>query len=310
MSEIKAYHYFEDTGLFITERELNHHQDKIKDFNSVEVGDKVKLAGYRNLVTEVEKVNGENITSKINLRGYIFRFEETINKVSKSDIVYEGKELNFNKTHDKNLVVDLSEYKDIDDAYKYTQSVFNLCLRLKLSFPKSNLILVRPLHRVDDLFSITGLQGGFSLRYLTHNALKPKDILYSPDLTLYKSNINLCTKVRNKNIKSIRLLTDQSFKDITGLRNGIEYERYLRLKESYKNTKLTFNEDFIKRTLINTPETLKAKFPEVFIDEDINSNITKQTYELNVEDLYNRLHELGYIHIVENLDYYMNIIKG
>lgn len=310
MSEVKAIHYFEDTELYITERELNHHQDKIKDFNSVEKGDPVKIAGYRNLVTTVEKVDGEEVTSKINLRGYIFRFIESVNKVSKSEVVYKGKELTFNKTFDKNLIVDLSEYKDIDDVHKYVTSVFNLCLRLKLSFPKSNLILVRPLHRVDDLFSITGLLGSFSLSYLIESAMKPDDILYTPDLSLYNKTTNICSKVRNKNIKSIKLLTDQVFKEVTGLDTGLQYRHYLNLQKAYGKTKLIFQEDYIKKLLLQDESNLKDKFPEAFDVPVINKDIVKESYTLNVEDLYNKLYKLGYINIVENLDYYMSIIKG
>lgn len=321
MSAIREIHYFEDSFMKIDERELKSHEDKIEEFNSVEVGDKVKISGYRNLVTEVEEIDGDLITTRINLRGYVFRFTNKLNRLSKSDVVFENKEYQFNPQYKETLYVDLKELDylaETHDRYNYIVGVFNLVLRLKLSYTRLNVALLKPRFGVDRLFGFTGVTGSYDVRDLIHHLPYPESsMIYTLDQTLYHPDLRIVTKVPNKNIHSLQILTQDKFKRINGVDTGDQFQIYLNLCEKYDkmHPKPIFNEDRVKSSIVSGSDRLKKDHPECFdvpspIEYLPPDSVSFNKYSLDIEDLYRSLLDDGFIQIVENLDYYINIIKG
>ncbi len=309
--KVRAIHYFEDHRIFISEKEYKAHFAKIDEFNHVEVGDKVKIVGYKNLVTEVESIDGDEAITKINLRGYVYRFRNKLSHLSKSEVLFRNREDTFQFTHQKTLYIDLSEYHHVEDPHLYIQDVFHLTLRLKLSHPSYAVALVNPRFGAAELFGFREVLTG-SLRALYDGTVRPDDLIYSNDFINWTDKCTFLSRLRMKSFRSIKAISKDQFEHLLNLttpQNLIVYRR-LRTLAKRSDTPILFNKDRIKYLLENDPESLRKRYPACFDFSAVSQNPQVINHGFCAERVYNALLDLKQVKIAENLDYYMTILRG
>lgn len=311
LRKVRAIHYFEDNHLYISEREYKAHFEKIDDFNHIEVGNKVKINGYKNLVTEVESIKGDNAVTKINLRGFVYRFEKPLTHLSKSDVIYSNREDHFQFTHDNTLYVDLSEYHHIEDSHLYIQEVFHLVLRLKLSHPAYNVSLINPRFGAAKLFGFQEVATS-SLRSLYGRVITSSDLLYSNDFINWTDECTFLSRLKLKSFRSIAPISKDKFSHMVKLSTPEKLKVYRRLRSHSKSTILPvmFNKDRIKYLLEEDDATLRKKYPHCFDVEEDAAPASVIDHDFCIEQVYGSLIEKKQIKIAENLDYYMQILRG
>jgi hypothetical protein len=311
LRKIRAIHYFEDHRLFISEKEYKAHFEKIEDFNLVAVGDKVKINGYKNLVTEVESIDGDLATTKINLRGFVYRFTKKLSHLSKSDVIYSNRSSDFQFAHVKKLYIDLAEYHHIQDPQLYIQEVFHLVLRLKLPNPAHSVSLINPRFGVAKLFGFQEVSVN-SVPCLFDSTVTSKDLLYSNDFINWTDKCTFLSRIRLKSFRSIAEIKKDKFYHMLGLSSPQHLIIYRRLRHIAKKNgmSMVFNKDRIKYLIEHNDISLRKRFPDCFDLSSITIPPLILQHEFCVENVYNSLLELKQIKIAENLDYYMTILRG
>lgn len=317
LRRVRAVHPFYEAYLEIDERELIHHQNKINQYNSVSKGDLVRISGYKNLVTEVESIEGNLVTTRINLRGYVFRFINNMNQLIKSDVIYRESDYDLNHIHDETIYVDMSECS-LDTKETYIRDAFNLVIRIKLFYPKYNLAIINPLFDFDKMFGLVSISGAVEVRDLINAIGTSKAIFYTRDLSLYRSDRKFICKIPYKHLDYLEEMNDISFKKITGLTSGNDLRVLHLLRDHHANThsKLIFDEDKVCTAIKTRDSRFLKEYAEFFApDKHSYRTLNKGDFrvsrnKLDMESLYKILLDEGYISIVENLDYYMKIIRG
>ena len=308
--KINAIHYFDSLHQFITEEELQRYDLSIKAFNSVEIGDKVAIKGYKKLITTVVAVKDNEVTPEINLRGYIYRFHENIERVSKAEIIYPSVERDFKDTYDCDLYVDCDPFSKIDQEFTYVHSLFYFLLRLKLSYSRMNVILVNPRF---DFHKTFGFGAYFGSKELL--PLETDDYLYTEDLTIYEPSLNIITKQQVRNVNHLVTVTPYVFKQITGLQTSKQLKILNRLLEIYKNSKriisipkmksdILFDADKVMKLNHIKPKDLNYKTIPLQRDN------ASAHFLFDMNECFRYLLEKKFINIAENIDYYMTILKG
>ena len=307
MDRIRAIHYFDSLHSYITQEELDKYDNSIKKFSEVKVGDLVKIKGYKNLVTKVIAVENGKVTTEINLRGYLYRFTEDEERIHKSDLIYQNSERLFQNHLPNKLYVDLANFDVIINDYIYIQTVFYFLIRLKLSYSKLDPVLLNPKFDFHTLFGINAVHGSPAL-------ITPRssDYIFTEDLTLYSAEKNIVTYRSIKNIKHLVTLTDDLFYKITGLHTAKQLTLYKHIKQISKTSRKLINDNKIKQDIIQDYEQTKAYYN--ITDQDLIKPQTKLSVTaaptFDIEATFNKLKELNHINILENLDYYLSIIKG
>lgn len=304
MSRIRAIHYFESLNSTISKSELDLYDSSVEKFNSLKIGDKVKIKGYKNLVTEIISIDGDKVISVINLRGYIYKFIEKLDRLSKSDIIYKNIEKTFSMTHSDKLYVDLSTYDKIEDEYVYTQSLFYFLLRLKLAYSKKEIILLNPKFGFNNLFGFSAVYGSpASIN------LRASDYICTENLTFYKEGVNLITYNTVKTVKHLVTVTPELFFQITKLKNSYQLSVYKEVIKLHRTSNKLLSKPKLIQDILYNVETVRNKF-DITLPEISKSIELEVAQPLDIEETFNTLLSNKHINIAENLDYYLTILKG
>lgn len=304
---INHIHYFEDHNLLISKAEFEKHFAKVDDYNHIELGDSVRIHGYKNLVTEVESILGDRATTKINLRGFVFRFEEDINLLSRSEVIFQNREEHFQYCHESKLFVDLFEFDQGQDSQTYISDIFNHLLRLKISSPKSSVILLNPKFDVDKLFGLDSVKA-LNVESIV-SELTDKDSLYSRNYSLYSDSYKFLTKVNRRNLWVLSEMDYLTFKEETSLDTAAQFRYYTNLQSKAINQGRAFSPKSIMNRLKEDNIHLKAANKDCFVTPKL-STVQLVENDFCVEETLSSLLESGHVSIAENLDYYIGIIRG
>lgn len=308
--DINRVHTFEDITLWITEKELEQFAGRIKSANSVEVGDLVKFRNYKNLVTKIEKIQGDTVTTSISLRGYVFRFKQALAQVKKSDLVYVNKEGLSEVNHNNNLFVDLSEFHNLCEPEIYYNEVFTLLFRLKLKYSNLNLVLYKDRYNLAESIGLPTLKvEGTLVEFLQSQLADKNDFIYS-DLSNYSDNLNFIIKTPIKNGHAFVCLNHLNFKQYTGFNDSKSYYLFRHAQKQSQNNTNIFDPVRLTTEINNDYERFLKRFgePELAQVTDVKSTI--ETHTVCYEELFEWLKANKLVYIAENLDYYLNLLRG
>lgn len=297
----------------VSEYEVNKHIEKTQTVNLPSIGDNVRYSEYKNLVFSVIDIQGDIATISHSLRNVDLVLDIPLNNLA---LVEEEVTINYTS----NIFPDLDKaiYIDVDSLDEDTGKQFALIVRLKTMYKGYEIIFLNPDEKLQNLLNVLKISSVYGdINNIVLN-MGYQDLMYSHNLKFLEYLPNLLVKERGKYYSYINEITldNLGFKDVKSFKlynaiKNLHNSKIIDQEINFKSlkTKITQSYDFVMGLYRSYKEDIELELSKVLV-ADGNLDICKQDGDISIEDLTNEFKKLKLHYYIDNIEYYIYLLKS
>jgi len=299
--------------MLVNEYEVNKHIERTTVVNLPSIGDNVRYSEYKKLVFSVTDIQEDIATISHSLRNVNLVLDIPLNNLSIVD-----EEVTTSYTSTKFSELQQAIYIDGDSIDEDTDKQFALIIRLKTMYKGYEIIFLNPdiaLQGLLDVLKISSVYGNPNNVVL---GMGYQDLLYSHNLKYLEIIPNLLVKEQGNYYSYINEITinNLGFTDIASLKlyNSIKLLHSKNIIDQDINfkslrTKINQSYDFVLSLYSSYKDDIK-KMLEVELLPDQDITINQQSGDIVIGDLSKKFDELKLHYYIDNIEYYIYILKS